>query len=52
MYNGCLCGNKNQKDVYDDIDYDNWYSNSSNFICRAQGVQKDLVVMMKEKKEL
>ena len=34
-------GNKNQKmSTYDDIDYDNWYSNSSNFICRAQGVQK------------
>ena len=34
-------GNKNQKiSTYDDIDYDNWYSNSSNFICRAGGVQK------------
>ena len=42
---GCImvasAGNKNQKmSTYDDIDYDNWYSNSSNFICRAQGVQK------------
>ena len=42
---GCImvasAGNKNQKiSTYDDIDYDNWYSNSSNFICRAGGVQK------------
>ena len=42
---GCImvasAGNKNQKmSTYDDVDYNNWYGSSSNYICRAQGVQK------------
>lgn len=42
---GCIlvsaAGNTNQK-LCDstDIDYNNWYGNSSNFICRVGGVQK------------